>query len=316
MRDIERKEGGVMQKTLCNKGVVLLMLGAFSSLLPSLCYADARDVLIKTDSLEITQKMLLDEINSNSEERKEYLLTHPSQLTEYIDIFYREKLFEQLAVEQKVDQTSEFKALIKSSNRRLLVNKFVEDKKKAIKIPDLEASAKEFYIVNTQQFKIGVQVDARHILLKAKPDDKNREATRLRLGDILAKIKKDPEQFEVLAKEHSEDSGSAVNGGRLGRFSKGRMVSEFEEEAFKLTKSGQLSEVFGTQYGFHIIQLITAYPTRIASFDEVKGQIISKLQEEYVEDEYMRWRKEVAGPEKAQVDEEKLQGFIKSLLKK
>ncbi len=296
------------------KGIVLF--GIVSLLSSSLCYADKADVLIKVDDLEITKQMILDEINSNSEERKEYLLNNPSQLVEYIDIFYREKIFERLALENKVDQTPEFKALIKASNRRLLVNKFVEDKKKSIKVPDLEASAKEFYTVNKEQFKIGKQVEARHILLKAKPDDKNRESIRFSLVDILGQIKKDPTQFEVLAKERSEDTGSAIKGGLLGKFSKGKMVAEFEEEAFKLTKSGQLSGVFSTKYGFHIIQLVDTYPDRIASFEEVKNPIIAKLHKDYIEDEYMRWRKSVADGDKAHVDDEKLQELIQSLLKK
>jgi parvulin-like peptidyl-prolyl isomerase len=74
--------------------------------------------------------------------------------------------------------------------------------------------------------------------------------------------------------------------------------------------------VFGTQYGFHNIQLVKTYHARIASFDEVKDQIVAKLREDYVEDEYMRWRREVADPDKAKVNKEKLEEFIRTLLKK
>jgi hypothetical protein len=69
------------------------LIAISACLLTSLCFADGSDTLIKVDKLEITEQMLLDEIDSNSKERKEYLLSNPSQLTEYIDIFYREKLF-------------------------------------------------------------------------------------------------------------------------------------------------------------------------------------------------------------------------------
>ncbi len=58
--------------------------------------------------------------------------------------------------------------------------------------------------------------------------------------------------FDELAKEYSEDPGSALNGGELGWFKKGVMVPEFEEAAFSLGK-GEISEPIKTQFGYHLI---------------------------------------------------------------
>ena len=55
-----------------------------------------------------------------------------------------------------------------------------------------------------------------------------------------------------IAKEKSEDPGSAIKGGDLGFFPKGRMVPEFEKVAFSI-KPNTLSEVVKSQYGYHII---------------------------------------------------------------
>jgi len=63
------------------------------------------------------------------------------------------------------------------------------------------------------------------------------------------------ESFSTLARLHSEDPGSAADGGMYQNISKGTMVAEFEAVAFKL-KQGEISEVFETQYGFHIVQVI------------------------------------------------------------
>ena len=62
-------------------------------------------------------------------------------------------------------------------------------------------------------------------------------------------------KFSTLATLYSEDPGSAKKGGELGFFSRGDMVSEFENAAFAL-QDGEISPVIETQYGFHIIQMI------------------------------------------------------------
>lgn len=64
------------------------------------------------------------------------------------------------------------------------------------------------------------------------------------------------ESMESLAKLYSEDPGSAQNGGRYDGVVKGMMVPEFEKVAFSL-KTGEVSEVFETEFGFHFIQLIS-----------------------------------------------------------
>lgn len=73
------------------------------------------------------------------------------------------------------------------------------------------------------------------------------DALRLRI--------KSGEDFAFLAKSYSEDPGSAPDGGDLGFFDRTRMVKEFTAWAFKL-KAGELSPVFESEHGFHILQVI------------------------------------------------------------
>ncbi|MBE9599118.1 peptidylprolyl isomerase [Pedobacter sp. MC2016-24] len=66
---------------------------------------------------------------------------------------------------------------------------------------------------------------------------------------------KSGEDFAFLAKSYSEDPGSAAEGGDLGFFDRHAMVKEFTAQAFKL-KPGEMSPVFETEHGFHILQVI------------------------------------------------------------
>lgn len=87
------------------------------------------------------------------------------------------------------------------------------------------------------------KITAAHILIKS--EDKAKEIlTKLKLG----------KSFEKLAKENSL-CPSKKRGGSLGTFSRGKMVREFENAAFKL-KKGEISQPIKTQFGWHLIKRI------------------------------------------------------------
>lgn len=87
-----------------------------------------------------------------------------------------------------------------------------------------------------------------------KITDEEKEAVKERLNGYRDRILKGS-KFSTLATLYSEDPGSSKKGGELGFFSRGDMVSEFENAAFAL-QDGEISPVIETQYGFHIIQMI------------------------------------------------------------
>lgn len=81
-----------------------------------------------------------------------------------------------------------------------------------------------------------------------------RELARQRLTEIRDRIEKG-EQFRSLAALYSQDPGSARRGGDLGYGARGDWASEFESMAFSLP-IGELSPVFETQFGFHILEVL------------------------------------------------------------
>lgn len=101
----------------------------------------------------------------------------------------------------------------------------------------------------------GLRVHARHILLTF-PDSATQEQ-RDSVWALARQIREravQGEDFATLAKEYSQDPGSAQQGGDLGWFQAGSMVKPFEEAAFKL-KPGEISPVTETLFGLHIIKV-------------------------------------------------------------
>jgi peptidyl-prolyl cis-trans isomerase SurA len=97
------------------------------------------------------------------------------------------------------------------------------------------------------------QISLSHILLQIKPNDEVLAEKRAQIEEIQALLAAG-EDFADLAREYSEDPGSASHGGDLGCFSAGTMVTEFEVAAFAL-KPGETSEPILSPYGYHLIKL-------------------------------------------------------------
>ena len=120
------------------------------------------------------------------------------------------------------------------------------------------------YKANPTRFEAPAETTARHILIRSETPEAKAKAEA-----ILAQLKSGAD-FAILAREKSEDPGSAVNGGALGSFGKGTMVAPFEAALDQLEKPGDLSGPVETQFGYHIIKLESRRPAGIRPYDEVK----------------------------------------------
>ncbi|MEO8216330.1 MAG: peptidylprolyl isomerase [Acidobacteriota bacterium] len=136
------------------------------------------------------------------------------------------------------------------------------------------------YEQSREAFKTGDSVRASHILIKvdASASPAEASAAKAKADALLAQLKAGAD-FATLAKANSADPGSAVKGGDLGFFQKNQMVPEFEQLAFSLPV-GQLSDVFKTQFGYHILKVTEKRPAGYAPFDEVKPQLERQIRDE------------------------------------
>lgn len=106
---------------------------------------------------------------------------------------------------------------------------------------------------NSDQVHIVTQTHARHILLRLN-ELLTEEEARQRLAQLKLRIEAG-DDFAELARSHSEDPGSAINGGDLGWANPGDMVPEFQEQMDQL-EPGEISEPFASPFGWHIVQVL------------------------------------------------------------
>ena len=141
-----------------------------------------------------------------------------------------------------------------------------------------EAQIAAFYDANRERFGLPEERRARHILIQvdSEASDEAVAAARARAEELLVALREAPGRFAELAASESEDSGSATNGGDLGFFGRGVMVSEFEAAVFG-RHEGELGELVRTDFGFHIIEVTAIRPDSIQPLDAVRGEIAVEL---------------------------------------
>lgn len=166
----------------------------------------------------------------------------------------------------------------KAIQRDLLIRAYVKDKiQPSITVSD--ADCKAFFDQHEAEFAGVDSVCARHIILLASPADTDKDKTQRRqlLESIRARVLKG-EKFERLAKMYGQD-GTADRGGDLGCFAHNQMVKEFEDVAFSL-KKGELSKVFETQFGLHLVQVTDKKPAAPPNFELAKPRIENMLRQQ------------------------------------
>jgi parvulin-like peptidyl-prolyl isomerase len=144
-----------------------------------------------------------------------------------------------------------------------------------VKVSD--SDIKQYYDTHKTQYVQPESREVRHILV-----------TKKALADSLYQQLKGGANFAKLAKQYSKDPGSAAKGGKL-TVSKGQTVPQFDKAAFSL-KTGQLSQPVHTQYGYHIIQALSAVKAAsTTSLAQVRASIQQQLEQQKKNDKITKW---------------------------
>ena len=133
------------------------------------------------------------------------------------------------------------------------------------------------------------QTDVRHILIK--PNEVLDDAAAQRLaGDLVERIR-GGEDFGSLARQYSDDIGSAAEGGELGWTNPGQMVPEFEAAMASATE-GEVTEPFRSEFGWHILE-VTGRRDKDFSGEIQRSQVANYIREQKYQEELDAWLREI-----------------------
>lgn len=141
------------------------------------------------------------------------------------------------------------------------------------------------YRANESRYKGQEERKAAHILLEVEDSvagEDAEEQTLEKARDLRERLQAGS-SFAQLAREHSDDPGSAEQGGDLGYVGSGTMVEAFEEALFSLEQKGATSEPVRSPYGYHLIKLLDVRKGESRSFEEAREEIASDLRKRRAE---------------------------------
>ncbi len=193
---------------------------------------------------------------------------------------------------------SDFERQVSVSEEELQA--FLEERREAFRIPEAvslqyivfdparfedevtvtEGEMETFYRRNLDRFEIEEEVRASHILVGV-PEGASQEIRSQKREEaeaLLTRVREGAD-FAELARKHSDDPGSAGQGGELGYFGRGMTVAAFERVAFSL-RPGEISDIVETPFGFHIIRVEDRIDGGLPSLAKVADEVRAGVREE------------------------------------
>ena len=191
----------------------------------------------------------------------------------------RREVLSQEARKKSLDKSAAVQAQMDMARQAVLIRAYLQDFVKAHPVSDADVKAEYDKIKSQLGDK---EYKARHILVEKEEEAKA----------IIAKLDKG-EKIEDLAKQ-SKDPGSKDKGGDLGWANPAGFVKPFAEALSKLEKGKYTATPVKTDFGYHVIKLEDTRPLKAPAFDEVKGQLKQRLEQQRVEKHIAELRSKAA----------------------
>ncbi|MDA3732780.1 peptidylprolyl isomerase [Niameybacter massiliensis] len=213
-------------------------------------------VIAIVDGREITESHLVSLVHSLGQNAARFASEDGRQ--KLIEELITQELFYSDAIENGLDKDQEFITAAESMYSNLLKQYALSKLLGTVTVSDEEAL--EYFNNNKDTFRSAATARAKHILVDSKE----------KAEEILAEINAGL-AFEDAAQKYSS-CPSSERGGDLGEFGRGQMVPEFENAVFTM-KADEVSEPVQTQFGYHLIKLVSINNGEEAEFEKVKDQV-------------------------------------------
>jgi foldase protein PrsA len=224
--------------------------------------ADSSEVIVESKAGNITKEDLYQSMKEKYGEQALQELLYQKVLAENYEV--TDKEVEEKVAELKEELGENFELVLQQNQlkdeeelKEVLKDQLLMEKAALKDVKVSEEEVKKRY----EEYK--PEIKASHILVE---DEKTAQEVKKKLDEGA--------KFEDLAKEYSQDPGSAAQGGDLGFFGPGKMVPEFEEAAYAL-EVNKISEPVKSQHGFHIIK-VTEKKEK-GSYEEMKDELEYEL---------------------------------------
>lgn len=212
---------------------------------------------------------------------------------QFVEQLVQLKVMAQEAQKRKLDQSAKVRQQLELSKDNLLAQVLYQDMMSTASVSDAEA--RKYYDEHKSEYE---QAKGRHILIRSKGSAVPLGAGKKELTEEEALAKAQEvrkrllagEDFGMVAKTESDDTGSGAQGGDLGTFKRGNMVKPFDEAAFSIPV-GQVSEPVKSPFGYHLIKIESR---EAKSFEEAKSDIEKKLKPQAAKLEMDALRKNAA----------------------
>lgn len=254
-------------------------LAASQGMTPEMLEAQVRRDLSQKQVLSALQTSALSSKKQSSGALQAYLQRREIQIQRFEPAAFADKVQVTDADLEKFyqAQTDRFRSTESADIEYLVLDAAALEK--SITLP--EQDIKTYYEQNLQRLASQEQRRASHILINAAKDAPaaDREKAKLKAEALLASLRKEPKAFAELARQNSQDPGSASKGGDLDFFARGAMVKAFEEAAFAM-KKGDISPVVESEFGFHIIQLTDIKSAATPTLEAMRPQLEADLRKQ------------------------------------
>jgi len=239
-----------------------------------------KTMLARIGGRKITVKEFQERVVEIPSYYRGFLVTEDGKM-ELLDTMISEAALIEKAKIEGLYRREDIKKRLKNAEDRVLLEAMVQELQKGL-IVATDEEVREYFEKKKEEFLNPEQVRVSHILVKKKS-----EARKI-LDELGRGV-----GFEKLAQKYSIDSVTAIKGGDLGYISRGEMIPVFEEAAFGLKKKGDISEIFESPFGYHLVKLIDRKQMEKMTAEEIEYEIRTRIQNQKLKALIEKYRKEL-----------------------